>query len=282
MPQATRQLVQAEADPDSFLDPPSVMEDTSPGDPGTELEEFMVDADAEPGEDDMDDEPPDSPGTSTPLPPNIKEISSLASWSASSSKPGCGVAQLRLPSTTSFWQSDGPAPHYLNIHFFKVVEIVAMRIFLDFDQDESYTPKEIAFLAGMGEMDLQEWAVMHLVEPRGWINVDFDGVGAVEGSESEDSDDEVEEDEEEGEEGARRKKRLPALRAMLVQVKIVENHQNGKDTHLRGLQIFAKDKMNREKKISAAKIAAISGADSSKKKAKMIPDMDLGFPEVEL
>ncbi|KAK7611310.1 anaphase-promoting complex, subunit 10/DOC domain-containing protein, partial [Phyllosticta citricarpa] len=181
----------------------------------------------------------------------IKEISSLASWSASSSKPGCGVAQLRLPSTTSFWQSDGPAPHYLNIHFFKVVEIVAMRIFLDFDQDESYTPKEIAFLAGMGEMDLQEWAVMHLVEPRGWINVDFDG-------------------------------RLPALRAMLVQVKIVENHQNGKDTHLRGLQIFAKDKMNREKKISAAKIAAISGADSSKKKAKMIPDMDLGFPEVEL
>jgi anaphase-promoting complex subunit 10 len=26
-----------------------------------------------------------------------------------------------------------------------------------------------------------------------------------------------------------------------VQVKVVENHQNGKDTHIRGLKIYAKD-----------------------------------------
>lgn len=32
---------------------------------------------------------------------------------------------------------------------------------------------------------------------------------------------------------------MPVLRCHLVQVKILENHQNGKDTHLRGLQIFA-------------------------------------------
>ena len=31
------------------------------------------------------------------------------------------------------------------------------------------------------------------------------------------------------------------LRAHLVQIKILENHQNGKDTHLRGLQIFARN-----------------------------------------
>lgn len=29
------------------------------------------------------------------------------------------------------------------------------------------------------------------------------------------------------------------LRAHLLQIKILENHQNGKDTHLRGLQVFA-------------------------------------------
>jgi len=34
---------------------------------------------------------------------------------------------------------------------------------------------------------------------------------------------------------------MPVLRAHLVQIKILENHQNGKDTHLRGLQIFARD-----------------------------------------
>ena len=34
---------------------------------------------------------------------------------------------------------------------------------------------------------------------------------------------------------------MPVLRAHLVQIKILENHQNGKDTHLRGLQIFARN-----------------------------------------
>lgn len=45
----------------------------------------------------------------------------------------------------------------------------------------------------------------------------------------------------------RRRKRAPILRAHLLQVKILENHQNGKDTHLRGLQIFARDKTRRER-----------------------------------
>lgn len=31
------------------------------------------------------------------------------------------------------------------------------------------------------------------------------------------------------------------LRAFVVQVRVLENHQNGKDTHVRGVQIFARD-----------------------------------------
>jgi anaphase-promoting complex subunit 10 len=34
---------------------------------------------------------------------------------------------------------------------------------------------------------------------------------------------------------------MPVLRAHLLQIKILENHQNGKDTHLRGLQVFARN-----------------------------------------
>ncbi|KAI4145144.1 MAG: hypothetical protein LQ340_006390, partial [Diploschistes diacapsis] len=41
------------------------------------------------------------------------------------------------------------------------------------------------------------------------------------------------EDEEEEEEGV--------LRCMCVQVRVLENHQNGKDTHVRGVQLFARD-----------------------------------------
>lgn len=83
----------------------------------------------------------------TPFPPpGLKEISSLASWTVSTAKPGNGVAALRSPDTNHFWQSDGPQPHLLSIHFFKLVSIVHIRIYLDFAADESYTPTKIQFL----------------------------------------------------------------------------------------------------------------------------------------
>jgi len=51
-------------------------------------------------------------------------------------------------------------------------------------------------------------------EPRGWQEISLAGVG-VDGR--------------------------AEVRAMVVQIRICENHQNGKDTHLRGVQIFAED-----------------------------------------
>jgi anaphase-promoting complex subunit 10 len=245
------------------------------------------------------------------------------------------VPQLRSPSTSLFWQSDGPQPHYLNIHFFKLVRIVGLRLYLDFEADESYTPTRIVFLAGSGGNDLVEWGEMKLEQPQGWVWADFSGVGEAEGEEDEDAssddsmpdlttrnytrnreqnhdDSEIENTRPEPAGGAdaedtmnidvprpalprhfqhtptaipnafpgqnqnqnlqqnltpslhrthprrplhnltpnsspriaspeARNANLPVLRAHLVQIKILENHQNGKDTHLRGLQIFAKE-----------------------------------------
>jgi anaphase-promoting complex subunit 10 len=277
-----------------------------------------------------------------PPPPYFREISTLASWTVSSSKPGCSIPQLRHPSTNVFWQSDGPQPHYLNIHFFKLVRMVGLRLYLDFEQDESYTPTKIIFLAGSGMNDLQEWGEMKLESPRGWVWADFSGVGDPD---SDDEGDEGENGDGDGGEGPQRMitepaapvgriegrgndassdsenaapredgpamrpphdttplssnghpgpyamdtptytsspslhlgttpalnlarptprqpftslspnpasprplpstreraPKMPVLRAHLVQIKILENHQNGKDTHLRGLQIFARN-----------------------------------------
>lgn len=103
-----------------------------------------------------------------------------------------------------------------------MVAIAGIRVYLDFDLDESYTPTLIKFAAGTGYNDLQEFSSMRFEQPRGWIDVDWEGVGDP-------PDDENDVDQ------------APMLRCMLVQVRICENHQNGKDTHLRGLQIFAKD-----------------------------------------
>lgn len=101
-----------------------------------------------------------------------------------------------------------------------MVGVVGMRVYLDFDLDESYTPTLIRFAAGTGYHDLQEFSAMRFEQPRGWIDVDWEGVGDAA-----------------GDDGAE----PPALRCMLVQVRVCENHQNGKDTHLRGLQLFARD-----------------------------------------
>ena len=56
---------------------------------------------------------------------------------------------------------------------------------------------------------------MQFAQPKGWIDVGLEHVGG-------------------GEDGK-------TLRAFLVQVRVMENHQNGKDTHVRGLKIYARD-----------------------------------------
>lgn len=163
-----------------------------------------------------------------------------------------------------------------------------MRIYLDFDLDESYTPTKVVFFAGMSEGGLvafAAWEPQEQVDPetgettsgvenvRGWIDISLRGVGGRDTS-YHDTDigsrprkstkvsisraefyrrrgldpnlqppnDDVFVTEEHLEEDA-----IPAatggdvLKCMVVQVRICENHQNGKDTHVRGFQVFARD-----------------------------------------
>ena len=60
-----------------------------------------------------------------------------------------------------------------------------MRIYLDWEADESYTPTKIQFLAGMSVHDIQEFAEMSFENPTGWIDVDFSGVGPIEQTQDE-------------------------------------------------------------------------------------------------
>lgn len=152
-------------------------------------------------------------------PEGMKEIGNLASWTVSTCKPGSGVEALRSEDTDLFWQSDGPQPHHLNIHFSRQVTISCIRIFLDFEADESYTPTKLVLLAGTGYHDLLPFSTLDYSAPKGWLDVTLEGCGG-------------------GKDGNE-------LHAFLVQLKILENHQNGKDTHVRGLKIFAKE----EKKV---------------------------------
>ncbi|RAK95402.1 anaphase promoting complex subunit DOC1 [Aspergillus ibericus CBS 121593] len=227
----------------------------------------------------------------TPLPPNLREISSLASWTVSTHKPGCGVSALRHPSPSQYWQSDGPQPHTLTLHFFKLVAIVRIRVYLDFEMDESYTPTKMTFLAGMGGNDLVEFANWEGEGPCGWVDVELEGVGGRSGGwvrtgksggaatgggrkagagvggkmkpkgimkrshilEDHDGDsDDDEDDDEENDPYAGN-----VLKAMVIQMRVIENHQNGKDTHVRGFQVFARD--DERKRVGNAPSASADG-----------------------
>ena len=156
----------------------------------------------------------------------------------------------------------------LTLHFFKLVAVVKVRVYLDFELDESYTPTKIVFLAGMGGNDLVEFATWQGEGPCGWIDIPLEGVGGRSGGwvtqrttsrekgqgqkqrkkplehdddflgdldDDDDTDlDEIIDDMNDPYAGS-------VLKAMVIQMRVVENHQNGKDTHVRGFQIFARD-----------------------------------------
>ena len=77
-----------------------------------------------------------------------REIGDLAVWSLSTAKPGNGVEQLRDDNSDTYWQSDGPQPHLINIQFHKKMRIHEIVIYTDFKLDESYTPSKISIRAG--------------------------------------------------------------------------------------------------------------------------------------
>ncbi|KAK4038894.1 galactose-binding domain-like protein [Parachaetomium inaequale] len=145
----------------------------------------------------------------------LKEINNLAHFGVSSHRPGNGVAELLSDDLDKYWQSDGQQPHLLTIHFLRRVEIRAIRFYVDYNQDESYTPTHVVFCAGTGHHDLIQFAEVPLTSPVGWQDVPIaDSGGGADGH---------------------------SLCCWIVQMHIKENHQNGKDTHIRGIKIYALD-----------------------------------------
>lgn len=103
----------------------------------------------------------------------------------------------------------------LTVYFVKRVGIRDIRFYVDYQRDESYTPTKIIFKAGTSENNLIEFSEMPLTTPSGWQQVNLMGVGG-------------------GPDGN-------TLACYVFQMQIMENHQNGKDTHLRGIKIYAAD-----------------------------------------
>lgn len=109
----------------------------------------------------------------------------------------------------SVFRSDGHQPHHVDIKFQKKTEIVELHVYVDFSADESYTPNKICIRAGSSHFDLKEITTEEFIEPRGWQKISLIPT----------------EDEE-------------VFRAKHLQLSVVSNHQNGRDTHIRQIKVF--------------------------------------------
>lgn len=137
----------------------------------------------------------------------LREVGNQAVWSLSSCKAGFGVEQLRDESYDSYWQSDGPQPHLVNIQFRRKTTVQDVCIYTDYKADESYTPNRVSIRAGSHFNDLAEVEQIELSEPIGWICVPL------------------------------RDHNSKPIRTFMIQIAILSNHQNGRDTHVRRIKI---------------------------------------------
>ncbi|CCD71733.1 Anaphase-promoting complex subunit 10 [Caenorhabditis elegans] len=148
--------------------------------------------------------PTDIDSKDTPL----LDISSQAIWALSSCKSGFGIDELLSDSVEKYWQSDGPQPHTILLEFQKKTDVAMMMFYLDFKNDESYTPSKIQVKMGSSHQDIFFRQTQTFNEPQGWTFIDL------------------------------RDKNGKPNRVFWLQVQVIQNHQNGRDTHIRHVRVL--------------------------------------------
>ncbi|KAL5202727.1 hypothetical protein ABZP36_013679 [Zizania latifolia] len=141
---------------------------------------------------------------------DMREMAKTAAWSVSSCKPGNGVASLRDDNLDTYWQSDGAQPHLVNIQFQKKVQLQLLVLYVDFKLDESYTPSKISVRAGDGFHNLKEIKTVELSKPVGWVHISLSGADP----------------------------RETFIHTFMLQISVLSNHLNGRDTHIRQIKIY--------------------------------------------
>lgn len=141
-------------------------------------------------------------------PPHLVEVGKDAVWSVSSCKIGHGVEKLRDRTVSTYWQSDGPQPHTVSIQFPRRISLDSVCFYTDHLYDETYTPKRIAVSIGTGFYDLYLAKTFEFNAPRGWQKMSL------------------------------LDERNEPVDVFMVQMQILSNHENGRDTHLRQVKVF--------------------------------------------
>ncbi|SCU86394.1 LAMI_0D01882g1_1 [Lachancea mirantina] len=141
----------------------------------------------------------------------LVDATGMGHFKASSTKEGYPIVSVMDGDPNTYWQSDGSQPHTIDVYFSKRVEIACIALFFSLFLDESYSPQIFEIYAGHGPSDATHYKTLHIGEINQWIALSF--------------------------EDSRPDDRL--LMCQFIRFVIPTNHENGKDTHLRGLKLFA-------------------------------------------
>ena len=144
-----------------------------------------------------------------------RDIGNEGIWSLSSSKLGNGIEQLRDDNLSTFWQSDDIQPHFILIQYLKKTRISEVWLYLDYKTDESYTPSKISIRIENSFNEMVDIRTIEYDEPVGWYPILLE------------------------EKNSDSKTIKPYIKTMILQIMILQNTHNGRDTHIRGVKIFA-------------------------------------------
>jgi hypothetical protein len=163
----------------------------------------------------------------------LRSLNDEILWSLSSARPGNGILEVLNEDvrrvvhdksqhylihftpplqTSTFWQSDGVAPHHVVMSFYKRQSIAEIAVYVDFGSDESYTPSDMIIRAGHLVTDSEDVVRVQMKEPSGWVRIPLINPAKT---------------------GLQR-----YLRAHILTLTIVGNHQAGRDCHLRCIQVL--------------------------------------------
>lgn len=120
----------------------------------------------------------------------------------SSFKRDHGLNELLSKDLNEYWATDDALPHGIQFNFYKLTYIEEVRIYLSFTQDDSYTPQEIEVRCGLTASTIESVTSITLMEPEGYLSFN------------------VKKD------------------CFILQVLVLSNHQEGKDSHIRNLKIM--------------------------------------------
>jgi len=163
------------------------------------------------------------------VPCKLIEIGDEGCWSLSSSKLGNGVMQLRDGNIDTFWQSDGVGPHTVTVQFNRKVKICRVDFYMNYKIDDSYTPQLLTIRLGNNEADLEDVLEVNLHEPVGWRSVELSTKELLEGLPTPIDTIDTETFSSQCSE---------YLSAFCLQIAITQNHQSGRDSHVRQIRIY--------------------------------------------